>query len=129
MNTITVTHIIERYQLSKSNRKRELVYMRYILYTYLRKNKLSLARIGAMFNKDHTSVLHGLRQYEICKSFSDFVDLKEMLEQELMQAEQEIPQQKLIELTDIEIDLLQANSIFDFWNVKNNLIKKLSIKE
>lgn len=46
------------------SRKQELVFMRYIFYDYAKGlNVYSLAQIGSIVNRDHSSVIHGLKEY------------------------------------------------------------------
>lgn len=129
MNLIKITELIERYELNTSSRKREKVYIRSVLYHFLRNNKMTLDRIGKMFGKNHATILHGLECYDRNKNYSDFKDLISLVENELEISCIEIEDEEKLKLTEIELDILEANSIQDFWQVKNNLIKKLSIKE
>ncbi len=56
---------IDEHDLKSSSRKREKVYARYYLMVILQRHfKLSSLRIGSMFNRDHSSVLHGIRECE-----------------------------------------------------------------
>lgn len=129
MNLIKITELIERYELNTSSRKREKVYIRSVLYHFLRSNKMTLDRIGKMFGKNHATILHGLECYNRNKNYSDFKDLIYLIEKELEVSCIDIEDEEKLKLTEIELDILEANSIQDFWQVKNNLIKKLSIKE
>lgn len=129
MNLIKITELIERYELNTSSRKREKVYIRSVLYHFLRSNKMTLDRIGKMFGKNHATILHGLECYNRNKNYSDFKDLIYLVENELEVSCINIEDEEKLKLTEIELDILEANSIQDFWQVKNNLIKKLSIKE
>jgi hypothetical protein len=129
MKIENVKEVIERYQLDKKNRKREVIYIRSILYTHLRNEKWTLAQIGKLFNKDHATILHGLRCYQENIKYQDFKDINNRIEQELNLATQEIEPESKLQLTEIELDILEANNITQFYEIKNNLIKKLSIKE
>ncbi len=128
MKIENVKEVIERYQLDKKNRKREVIYIRSILYTQLRNEKWTLAQIGKLFNKDHATILHGLRCYQENIKYQDFKDINNRIEQELNLATQEIQPESKLQLTEIELDILEANNITQFYEIKNNLIKKLSIK-
>ena len=104
MKIENVNEVIERYQLATPNRARTLVY------------------------KNHATILHGLRCYTANIKYQDFKDINERIEQELNLAICDIEPESKLQLTDIEIDILDANNIHQFWEVKNKLIKKLSIK-
>jgi hypothetical protein len=128
MKIENVNEVIERYQLATPNRARVLVYIRSIMYTQLRNDKWTLAQIGKLFNKNHATILHGLRCYTLNIKYKDFQELNTRIEQELNLAICDIEPESKLQLTDIEIDILDANNIHQFWEVKNKLIKKLSIK-
>lgn len=129
MKIENVNEVIERYQLATPNRARQLVYIRSIMYTQLRNDKWTLAQIGKLFNKNHATILHGLRCYNANIKYQDFKEINERIEQELNLAICDIEPESKLQLTDIELDILDANNIHQFWEVKNKLIKKLSIKE
>lgn len=129
MNLIKITELIERYELNVPSRKREKVYIRSVLYHFLRSNKMTLDRIGKMFGKGHATILHGLECYERNKNYPDFKELISLVENELEVSCIDIEDEDKLKLTETELNILEANSLQDFWQVKNNLIKKLSIKE
>jgi hypothetical protein len=52
-----------------------------------------------------------------------------LVENELEVSCIDIADEDKLQLTETELDILESNSLQDFWQVKNNLIKKLSIKE
>ena len=61
--------------LDTKSRKREVVYRRIYLFKYLQQMEgLTLTAIGKMFNKDHATVIHGLRTFDNVKLYEDFMD-------------------------------------------------------
>lgn len=53
------------YDLTDRKRIREIVYARSVYFSLCRKNTLaSLHKIGASVNKNHATVLHGIRLYD-----------------------------------------------------------------
>ena len=55
-------------------RKRGLVDQRSYLYHMLRKEAgMTLVKIGEMFNKDHATIMHGLKSYEALKDSKLFI--------------------------------------------------------
>lgn len=73
--TRIVTEIAKENNLITRSRKRELVDQRRYLFHVLRDRALlSLSLIGRIFEKDHATVLHGLRTYDEIKNFPDFLD-------------------------------------------------------
>jgi hypothetical protein len=125
MKIENVKELIERYKLDQKNRKREIIYIRSILYTQLRSEKWTLAQIGKLFNKDHATILHGLRCYQENIKYQDFKDINTRIEQELNLATQEIEPEAKLQLTKIELDILEANNITQFYEIKNKLIQKI----
>lgn len=57
------TSKVEKKRMIKPNRKRELVYFRFIFF-YILRNRLTLKEAGYYFRKDHATVLHGIRTIE-----------------------------------------------------------------
>ncbi len=60
--------------LKKQSRVPEITYYRFICFTVIKKKypALRLSEIGSLFNKTHTTVVHGLKMYEKLKNYSDF---------------------------------------------------------
>lgn len=59
-----IEQLIEQHGLKTPNRSRNYLYKRYYLYNELRKLEYTLEEIGAMFGRDYSTVIHGLRQHE-----------------------------------------------------------------
>lgn len=78
---MTVEQLIDELDLTSKSRKRELVYTRLVLFQYLRTQKMTMYAIGNIFNKDHSTVVYGLKQYELLdknkKHYPDFARIKE----------------------------------------------------
>lgn len=59
--------------INQKTRKREVVEARFMYYELCRKNRMSLAQIGRFVGKDHATVLHGTKRFEIlCEVDIDF---------------------------------------------------------
>jgi hypothetical protein len=67
------------------SRKREIVYARFVFFhkMYNGNKNISLAKVGSFVSKDHASVLHGLRQFELLKDYYDFKEILYKIENEL----------------------------------------------
>ncbi len=78
---MTVEQLIDELDLTSKCRKREIVYTRLVLFQYLRTQKMTMYAIGNIFNKDHSTVVYGLKQYELLdknkKHYPDFARIKE----------------------------------------------------
>jgi hypothetical protein len=60
-----IVDIINEYQLNTLCRKQEINYKRYYLFDFCYKYRnMPLSMIGEFFNRDHSSVLHGIRQHQ-----------------------------------------------------------------
>ncbi|QDP51080.1 MAG: hypothetical protein Unbinned3907contig1000_23 [Prokaryotic dsDNA virus sp.] len=69
---------INKNGLYGSSRKRKYVYERIYLFAYLRYTyKMSLQKIGAEFNRDHATVIHGLKTYDFFKDDKVFQEYTE----------------------------------------------------
>tara|TARA_R110002012_G_scaffold314915_2_gene528084 strand:- start:2600 stop:3037 length:438 start_codon:yes stop_codon:yes gene_type:complete len=58
-----ILDIISDLDLIKKNRKLEKVYQRAFLYHYLYTKGMTLQELGKLFNRDHTTILHGIKIY------------------------------------------------------------------
>jgi chromosomal replication initiation ATPase DnaA len=70
----TINNILE-VDIRSKTRKREVVYSRFIYYHLMRyklKKNYSLTEIGSFLKKDHSSVLHGLKQFDLLINYDDF---------------------------------------------------------
>lgn len=56
--------MIQRDNLDSKDRHRDLIYKRSYLYAILREQGWNLSEIGRLFNRDHATVINGLRIYD-----------------------------------------------------------------
>lgn len=76
MNLEILKQHIKENNLTTPCRKREFVYRRYYLYHYLYvMHGFQLVDIGKLFDRDHSTVINGLRMYEDLKNYRDFIEL------------------------------------------------------
>ena len=71
--------------LKKQSRIPEITYYRYICFNIIKKKYpvLRLSEIGTLFNRTHSTVLHGLSMYESLKNYSDFKVIEEKVNNSL----------------------------------------------
>ena len=72
--------------IKSKSRKREIVYARFIFYNKLRNSKeryYSFQDIGDFLGKDHATIIHGLKQYDILNEYDDFKDKINKVETEI----------------------------------------------
>ena len=68
-----VIEVVEKYDLKKRSRKQDVIYPRYYIFSLLRDAKYSLSAIGRIFDKDHATVLHGIRMHQLYTKNADKV--------------------------------------------------------
>ena len=70
-----IIQYIEDNDLKARHRYRHYTYKRFYLYNLLREEGLTLYEIAAMFNRDHASVIHGLKTHHDLISINDKIYL------------------------------------------------------
>ncbi len=68
--------------MKSKTRKQEVVYARFIYMNLSKRNckGFTLVRCGKVVNRDHATVLHGLKEYDNLKNYKDFRDLINKIE-------------------------------------------------
>lgn len=117
----SVYKLIDEMDLKTKCRKNEYLIPRCILYKILyNKSLLSLQSIGKLFNKDHATVLNGLKKYEafmLCKDI-EFQRYKEMIEREIF----DFPIEEKIELEKTLIQkVLECENYFEMRKLQEEL--------
>lgn len=67
-------HIIDRDDLKKKDRHRRVIYKRMVLYyiLYIQMNAgFSTTQVGRLFDRDHATVLNGLKQFKDLQNYAD----------------------------------------------------------
>lgn len=59
-----INKLIQEYDLASKSHKRDKVYLRSYLYSILREDGWIMTDIGKLFNRDHATVINGLKIYE-----------------------------------------------------------------
>lgn len=59
-----IEHLIEQYDLASKSRERDKVYFRSYIYWLLREDGWIMSDIGNLFNRDHATVINGLKVHE-----------------------------------------------------------------
>lgn len=121
-----IKKIIEEHGLGTPSRKEELVYKRFVFWNYLYKVMgMTLEEIGKEFNRNHSSVIYGIRKYNDLIMYDDFKNMASEFEQEIDSILSVVNEEAVASLTDIEIDLMNANRVSDLWAVKKKLMSSL----
>lgn len=115
-NISNLDQIIEMFDLRKSDRHQPFLYRRYYLYYILHKNGYSMTHIGKIFNKDHSSIIHGIKVHKNMIQIKDkyyqlFVDELD----ELMNMSERY------DLRDIQMDVLKCTTIKQLEIIKDRI--------
>jgi hypothetical protein len=126
MNRLTSIHeLIEKYGLLDKSRRRDVLFKRYYLYNELRTCGLSLSEIGRVFNKNHATILHGLRVHKDLTSYRDTDYLAETCALQAYLDGAELPDISKVFKTqkdyDIKTDILKANNMVSFKRIQRRV--------
>ena len=64
-----VTYLIERDELNKRCRRKEIIYKKCYLMSRLREEQLTFEEIGSYFNQHHASVIHNVQTHKDLTKF------------------------------------------------------------
>jgi hypothetical protein len=126
MNRLTsIYELIEKYGLLDKSRRRDVLFKRYYLYNELRTCGLSLSEIGRVFNKNHATILHGLRVHKDLTSYRDTDYLAETCALQAYLDGAELPDISKVFKTqkdyDIKTDILKANNMVSFKRIQRRV--------
>jgi hypothetical protein len=113
-----VYEIIEKYNLTRRDRHQSIIYKRYFLYYQLQKAKLSLSHIGLLFNKDHATVIHGIKMHKRFTKMKDSIYLHHI--QCVIDDLNHIPQTR-----NLRDDILNCESMDKLLIIKQNIERNL----
>lgn len=129
-NKIALIHeLIESYNLKDKTRERGYLYKRYFLYNELRTCGFSLTNIGYIFDKNHATIIHGLRVHKDLTGYQDedyrneTYQLKEYLTGSVLV----LPPQNGRLVRDLKTDILDARTIREFKRIRKRV--KLGVYE
>jgi hypothetical protein len=120
-----IKELIEEHGLNTPSRKESLVYKRFIFWNYLRKMGMTLDDIGKLFNRLHSSIIYGIRKYDDLIIYDDFKRLAKSFEDELDSVLSVVNEEAIANLTEVELDLMNANNVHELWAVKKKLMNML----
>lgn len=121
-----INKIIEEHGLNTPSRKEELVYKRFVFWNYLyNKLGMTLEDVGKEFNRNHSSVIYGIRKYNDLIMYNDFKKMATEFEDEIDSILSVVNAEAVDSLTDIEVDLMNAKNVHELWSVKKKLMNSL----
>jgi hypothetical protein len=113
-----VYELIDKYNLKRKDRRRGTIYKRYYLYSKLYDAKLSLSHIGLLFNKDHATVIHGLKMHKLYTSQKDAVYQHHI--QPIVNELLFVPEPR-----DLKREILECDSLDELFIIKRNIERNL----
>ena len=72
-----VKEVIRLEGLNQKDRRRHVIHARMYLMNLLRRHEIKLIEIGAMFNLDHSTVVHALNKYEELEYLNDKILIRD----------------------------------------------------
>lgn len=85
LSIMKIKQFVDEQKLNTKTRQREVVYKRIYLVHYLKQNKfLNLSKIGEIFDKNHATIIHYLKEYDFIKDYMDFKIYAKEIKKELL---------------------------------------------
>jgi hypothetical protein len=121
-----IKELIRQHQLDTPSRLEQLAYKRFVFWNYLyNKRGMTLEDIGKEFNRLHSSVIYGIRKYNDLIMYADFKKMATEFEDEIDSILSVVNEEAIANLTDIEVDLMNAKNVHELWAVKKKLMNSL----
>lgn len=119
-----IIEYVKQENLASTDRDRDTCYRRFYLYNILRMQGLSYQAIGKIFNKDHATVMYGVKTHDNLTSVKDWIYI-ETTEKERLMFDKLSPEYDLID------DILKCHSLENLkkikFRIRNNLYKNLPL--
>lgn len=125
INLDEVKRMIELYELNTSSRKREKLYYRCVLMYYLRTHlkHYSYEKVGKLFGRDHSTVLHSLRTFhELMENIIMYPDFKEILED----VNSQIFIYGDVDLTPLELRIAMTSTTSELIAIRNEILNRIN---
>ena len=121
-NLINRIHeIIETENLRQRTKKPNKVHRRWFIFAYLRKNNYVLREIAELFDMNHATIIHGIRQAQLFEKVKDEMFLIDTLDlfQEFKNKTIKIKDRNLIQ------DIMESKNLYDLTKIKRRLINNV----
>ncbi len=120
-NKELLNEVIAKYEVNTKSRKRDKVYARFVISKYLKNKGWSLQKIGEELNRDHSSIVYALKQFDILKNEMDFKHIYSVILRDLEETEFTIDNPLI---TEVEEKVLKCENYFQMRLLQEELIKK-----
>ena len=116
-----IHEIIETENLRQRTKKPNKVHRRWFIFAYLRKNNYVLREIAELFQMNHATIIHGIRQAELFEKVKDEMFLIDTLDlfQEFKNKTIKIKDRNLIQ------DIMESKNLYDLTKIKRRLINNV----
>ena len=124
-----IHEIIKTENLRERTKKPNKVHRRWFIFAYLRKNNYVYREIAEIFDMNHATIIHGIRQAELFEQVKDEMFLIDTLDlfQEFKNKTIKIKERNLIQ------DIMESKNYHDLTKIKrrleNNVYKNLDKNE
>ena len=112
-----IHEIIETENLRERTKKPNKVHRRWFIFAYLRKNNYVLREIAELFDMNHATIIHGIRQAQLFEQVKDEMFLIDTLDlfQEFKNKTIKIKERNLIQ------DIMESKNLYDLTKIKKRL--------
>jgi hypothetical protein len=116
-----IHEIIETENLRQRTKKPNKVHRRWFIFAYLRKNNYVLREIAEIFDMNHATIIHGIRQAELFEKVKDEMFLIDTLDlfEEFKNKTIKIKERNLIQ------DIMESKNLHDLTKIKRRLINNV----
>ena len=116
-----IHEIIETENLRQRTKKPNKVHRRWFIFAYLRKNNYVLREIAELFDMNHATIIHGIRQAQLFEQVKDEMFLIDTLDlfQEFKNKTIKIKERNLIQ------DIMESKNLYDLTKIKRRLINNV----
>lgn len=112
-----IKQVIEKDGLDSKERFSPLINKRMYMYTIMRKHGMNFQKIGSFFNRNHATIIHGIKRYKDLTKSKDVMLKVDTEEYEQIFGEIPVPKERY----NLEKDVRKATTIADLNIIKRRL--------
>ncbi len=112
-----IKEVIEKDGLASKERFSPLINKRMYMYTIMRKHGMNFQKIGSFFNRNHATIIHGIKRYKDLTKSKDAMLKVDTEEYEQIFGKIPVPKERY----NLEKDVRKATTITDLDIIKRRL--------
>jgi len=116
-----IKQVIEKDGLNSKERYSPLIHRRMYMYAIMRKHGMPFQKIGSFFNRNHATIIHGIKRYKDLTKSNDAMLKVDTEEYEQIFGEIPVPKKTY----NLEKDVRKATTINDLDIIKRRLNNNL----